>query len=312
MPEEIRKDQMKLDANESAFFTRQLEFVKRKTYDVKYKNLKATSLIPVSTEAPVGADSITFRSFTKVGIAKVVSDYANDFPRVDVYGTESSVKVHSLGNSYGYSIKEIRRSQMAGTNLESRRANTARRAMDELLDDIAWNGKTANNIQGLIDYPGITEYTLPNDGTGTTKTWSTKTPDQIIRDVSGLTNAVTTTTNGREIPDTCILPLKQYNQISTTRVTGGDTNTVLKFIMDTNPYLDTIEWVQELSGAGAGGLDRIMVYAKDPDHLTLEIPQAFEQFAPQWKGMTAEIPCHMETAGVIVYYPLSIAFADGL
>jgi hypothetical protein len=38
----------------------------------------------------------------------------------------------------------------------------------------------------------------------------------------------------------------------------------------------------------------------------------FEQFDPIQKGMEYEIPCHAETAGVIVYYPLSIAYGDGL
>lgn len=309
MPE---KDIFKLDVNESAFFKRQLEFIKSQTYDVKYKELKATTLIPVSTEAPNGADTITFRRFSKIGFAKIVSDYANDFPRVDIVGEEQQAFVRSLGDSYGYSVKEIRRAQMAGLNLNARRAETARRAIDELINDIAFSGDTDYNLQGLIDYPGITEYTVPNDGTGSSKLWSTKTPDQIVRDVTGMLDAVVDTTNGRESPDTLILPLSQYLIIANTRMTDGNDKTIMTYIKENNPFIKKIEWIVELKSAGAGSTDRMMIFPSDPRNLTLEIPQPFEQFTPQQKGMEFEVPCHAETAGVIVYYPLSIAFGDGI
>lgn len=305
-------DIYKLDANESAFFKRQLEFIKSQTYDTKYKELKATLLIPVSTEAPNGADTITFRRFSKVGFAKIVADYANDFPRVDIFGEEVQVPVRSIGDSYGYSIKEIRRAQMAGLNLNQRRAETARRAIDEKINDVAFSGDTDYNLQGLIDYPGTTEYTIPADGTGSSKLWSTKTPDQIVRDVTGLLDAIVDPTNGREAPDTLLLPITQFLLIANTRMTDGNDKTIMTYIKQNNPFINTIEWITELKSAGASSTDRMMMYTRDPRNLTLEIPQPFEQFTPQQKGMEFEVPCHAETGGVIVYYPLSIAFGDGI
>lgn len=49
-----------LDANESIFFERELEHVKARSYDIKYPEFKATMLIPVSTEAGPGAETITY------------------------------------------------------------------------------------------------------------------------------------------------------------------------------------------------------------------------------------------------------------
>lgn len=303
---------MKMDANENAFFNRQLEHIKAKTYDTKYKNLKAVGLIPVSNEAPAGADFITFRSFTAVGMAKIIADYAKDFPRVDVYGTEQSVKIRSIGDSYGYSIKEIRRAAMAGTNLDQKRAQFARRAIDELVDSIAWNGDSNSGLNGLINYPGITSATIPNDGTGSSKTWATKTPDQIVRDVTAMINAVWIPTNGREVPDTILLPMAQYNLIATKRMADGSDVTILKYLMSNLPYINTIEWLPELAGAGANGADRAIIYVRDAEHLTLEVPQPFEQFPAELEGMEYTIACHAETAGVVVYYPQSVAYADGI
>lgn len=306
-------DLYRLDANESAFFNRQLEYIKTKTYDQLNKELKYPDILPVSTETPNGAAVITWRSFKGIGFAKIISDYANDFPRVDMVGEEQSVKPRGIGDSYGYSIEEIRRAQFARFNLNARRAKTARRVIEEKINTIAIEGDDDYNLNGLINYPGITEYTVPDDGTGDEKLWSTKTGDQIVRDMSSIVSVgVIDNTNGVERPDTMLMPIEQYEYIANTRMTESSDKTIMGFFMENNPHIKTIDWLTELKGAGAGGTDRFMVYKKNPDKLTLEMPQMFEQFSPQQKGMEFQIPCHAKTGGVIVYYPLSIAFGDGI
>jgi len=79
----------RLDTNESIFFARQLEYIKGKTYDIKRPQLNALKLIPVSTETPEGASTITYRQYDTVGMAKVIANYSNDLPRADVKGKES-------------------------------------------------------------------------------------------------------------------------------------------------------------------------------------------------------------------------------
>lgn len=302
----------KLDANESAFLRRQTEHIKSKSYDVKHKLLKAATLIPVSTEAPSGAEFITYTVFDMIGQSTIISDYANDFKRVDVTGSEVQGKVKSTGNSYGYSVQELRTSQMANANLDTKRATASRKSSDQLTNSIAWSGDTDHNLKGLIAFPGITEYTVPTDGTGTSATWATKTPDQIVRDVMGMVNAIMVPTNGVEQPDTLILPLTQHNDIAGHRMTGGDSTTVLSYILKNNPFINRIDWVDELSGAGASSTDRMMMYSMDDDTLTLEIPQPYEVFGPQQEAMEFIFTAHARTAGVFVYYPAAVVFGDGI
>lgn len=308
----IQKNQIQLDANESVFFARQLESIKTKTYDVKQKQLKAFTLIPIATDADAGAEQITYRSFTQIGMAKFGSDYMTDSPRAGVYGTEVKRTVHAVRDHYGYSIQEIRRAAMTGTDLVAREAIAARRAIDEKVNTVALLGDTSTNLPGFLNNPNVTAYTVPNDGTGTVKTWSAKTPDQIIRDIGGLVNAVVVATNGRELPDTLLLPITQYNHIANTpRSTNSDTS-ILAYILKNNPYLKSVEWVSELAGAGSGATDRMLCYVKDEDHLTLEIPQPFEQFPPQQRNLAFIVECHERTAGTILYYPASVAVGDGI
>ena len=301
-----------LDTNESAFFNRELAFVKSKTYDAKLAELKGLTLIPISMEAGAGVNEIIFRQFRGVGLAKVIADYAKDFPRVDVYGEEKAVKVKGIGDSYGYSITEIRQSQRAGKNLDQRRAMTARRAHDELMNKMALKSDPVNGTNGLLDYPGITEVTLQADGTGTSKTWASKTADQIVRDINDMVNAVMTPTSAREVPDTLLLPIAQYNDIATRRIGEAGEKTLLKYILENSPYINRIDWLAELKNFGAGGANRALIGRFDEEHITLEIPQPFEQFEAQQEGMEYTIPCHSECAGTIIYYPLAFAFADGI
>jgi hypothetical protein len=306
-------DPVRLDRGESLYFAREVEHIKTQTYDAKPKELKGLLLIPISTEAGPAASVITFRRYTRVGFAKIIGNYANDFPRVDVFGEEDSVKVYSIGDSYGYNIMEIRQAVMTpGKNLELRRATAARMAHDDKANDLALNGDAEYKIMGIIKYPGITEATLPADGGPSNSTrWKDKSEDQILRDINILTDAVMLPTYNREVPDTLLLPMSVYNHLANKRL-GDNQTTLLKYIMDNNPVIKKIDWLSELASAGEGGLDRALIGKFDPEHITLEMPQPFEQFDPIQKGMEYTIPCHTRCAGVIVYYPLAFAFADGI
>lgn len=305
------ENEIRLDGFEQVFFDEQLALVKARTYDVKHKALKALTLLPVSTEQDPGADRIIWRSFDQVGVAKIVADYANDFPRADVAGEEHISPVRDIGSSYGYSLKEIRRAQKAGVSLDAKRAEACRRAIDEKQDKIAWFGDSKAKLPGFINAAGITEY-VAADGTSGSKTWASKTADEIVADVAGIITAAGEATNGIENPDTLILPLSLYNKLMTTPYGANRDKTILGFIRENYPQITRIDWVQDLAGAGAGGSSRVMAYSRDPLKVEVQIPQRLEQFPPQQKGLAFDIICAQSTGGTLVYYPLSVVFCDGL
>ena len=298
------------DSNLSAFFLRELESIEAQSYDTKYKMLKAFDLFPIDTSDNAGAATSTYRRFTKMGVAKIICDYADDAPRVDVYGEEVTTKIYTVGDSFGYSRQEIRESQMTGKNLNTMRAETAKRASDEKLNSLAWSGDSNYNISGFISYSGITAYSTPNGAAGTPQ-WSTKTPDEILADMNGIVTSVINSTNGVEQPNTMIMPISQHRLISTVRVT--DTNeTILSFYLRTNGIINKVDWVTELSGAGTGSSDRFMVYNNSRSNLAFKIPLPYQQLPPQEKGYGFEILTETRTAGIVIYYPLSVAYGDNI
>lgn len=307
----MTKKIINLDANESMFFARELEVVKAASYDVVYPELKARSLIPVSFEAGPGAQTITYEQYDAVGMAKIIAAYADDLPRADIKGKEFTSRVRSIGASYGYNLQEIRSAQLAGKPLQQRKAAAAKEAMLRLEDKIAASGDVGHGLLGLINHPNISSTTLPADGTGASVLWSTKTALLILRDLNKLANFIVENTKEVEQPDTIVLPTAKYNTLMSTPLGDNAAVTILKQFLDNSVYIKNVIPWGKLTGAGAGGLDRMIAYKKDPMKLTLEIPQDFEQLDLQPKGLEYLVPCHMRCGGVIIYYPLSVAFADG-
>jgi hypothetical protein len=314
MPREVVKS-VNLDANESVFFARELESIKARSYDVKYPELKGTMLIPVSTDAGPGAESITYHQFDSVGVAKIIANYADDLPRADVLGKEFTSKVRGIGASYGYNLQEVRAAAMAGKPLQQRRANAARRANDQTVNNIAWFGDATHGLLGLLNNPNITAATAPN-GTGGFPQWTTKTAAEILADLNNTVNGIISLTKGVEVPDTVLLPVEQYTLISTKQNSTASDTTVLQYFLRNQPIINRVEWVNELkdvatppSGA-AGPVDCLVVYKRDPDKLTLEIPQAYEQLPVQERNLEFVVPVHSRCGGVIIYYPLSVSVLE--
>lgn len=301
----------RLDANESIFFAKELDYVKSKAYDVKYPANNALALFPVTSEADPGADTISYDSYDMVGMAKIIANYADDLPRADVKATRETVKVFGIATSYGYSTKDIRRARMAGKPLSTKKAEAARRANDTRINNIAFWGDEESGIVGILNHPNISKYVIPGDGTSSATEWASKTAEQIIRDMNAAVSSVVDATNGVEIPDTMLLPIKQYNLIAGMLMPDSSGFTVLKFFRENNPYITTVKAVHELKGADDGD-DVMLIYRNSSDALSLELPLPFTQLAPQRKNLEFVVPCESSTAGIIVYYPLSVCLASGI
>lgn len=308
----------RLDAEESAFFSRELEYVKTRSYDKKYADIKARMIIPVSTEADPWADSIVYESYDHVGMAKLITGYSSDLPRADVKAQEFIHPVKSLGSSYGYNIMEIRKSAARGKSLEQRKANAAKRAILEKENALALLGDSDVGFDGFLKHPNVPVVVLPADNTSNDTEWinangvALKTPSQILRDLHMLVNAVVDQSLGKETPDTLLLPRSRFLYVASTPFSTGDSDgkTILKMFLEQSLYIKNVEWLNELETAGSGGSKRMMAYRRDPEAVTMEIPQDFEQFDPQPENLEFVVPCHSRFGGVLFYYPLSAAYAD--
>lgn len=301
----------KLDANESLLFARQLEYISREVMKAEYVTNSAFSFFPVTSEVPAGATSFTYTMYDQVGLAKVISNYAKDLPRADVTAKQFNYPVQTIGISYGYNTQEIRSSQMTGMKLPADKAQAARDGHAMKINQLAFYGETEYGIPGFFTNANVPAVTIAADGTGATKTFSTKTADQIIRDVQSVINAIIVQSKGLYRPNVVALPVAQYAQLNAlARSTTTDT-TVMQFLRNTNPGVEFMP-VYELAGSGTAGVDRMYAMYKSSDVLNLEIPMMLEEHAPQPQGLEFVVPMESRFAGVRVRRPLAIAYGEGI
>ncbi len=301
---------IRIDAGETAALARQLEFIYAQTYDVKYAELKARRFIPIDTSVDAGAEFFTYRQWDMFGMAKLIANYADDLPRVDALAKEFVAPIKSLGASYGFSIQDMRRAAMSGSQLDARRARAARRAHEQSFDEIMAFG---NADAGLVGFTNNGNVPIVGPVTGT---WvgSAATPLQMIEDLNTLVNSIIIATLETFVPNTLLLSNVSFQRINSTPMssTGDADKTVLRFFLDNNPYITDIDQWNKLNAAGAGGVSRAIAYMRSEEVLAGVEPQPFEQFPPQARNLEFVIPTHSRIGGVRMQYPLAVAYMDDL
>lgn len=290
----------------SIFFERELEHIKAKTFEVQYADIMFRSLWPVATDANPGATHITYQVYDKRGMAKIINTYAGDLPRADVDGREVTVPVRTIGSSFGYSRKEILSARMAGKSLEQRRADAARRAIEEFMNNVSLFGDSDSGLYGVLTHPNIPVSDVP-DGAALTPEWSTKTADEILDDINAIFSEVNANTEGKERANTLLLPLAQWNLIFTKRVPDLSM-TIAQLVIQNSPYLSSpsdIVAVPQLEGAGTAGVDVMIAYPKDPMKVEFEIPEDIIFHPEERRNLEVITPVTAECGGLNVYYPLA-------
>lgn len=295
---------IKLDSADTVFFNRELETIKTKSYDVLYAQRGARLAFPISYEAGEGADSITYRQYDRKGMAKIISNYADDLPFAEVTGKEFTVRVKDLGMAYQYSNREVRNARMIGKPLETRRATATIEGIEDKINALAWNGDADFNIQGYFDNANVPVGSAP------TGTWSTATSQEIYDDVVEIVNGVTSQSSDVHNATELWLPIAQYGIIKTKRMDSGTDTTIAKYIEDNLGVV--IRKFKELSGAGAGATDRMVAVERSEMNFTLEIPMEVMTLPFEQRNLTNVVNNIASCGGVIVYRPLSMKWSDGI
>lgn len=305
-PEE---DLFRQDSKYTAMLEKQLEYVKTKTYDIVYPQFKARMLIPVDNSADPGAETITYRQWDAFGIANIISNYADDIPLVDALAEEFTQKVQSIGLGYQYSIQDMRRVAMSGARLDQKRAAQTRKGIEQKIENIGATGDSNGGLTGIANNANVT---LVSPVTGS---WSSATGAQMVADMLHLESSIIIANKETFLPTTLALDIASYRRFNSVRIsTTGDTHTTAlqAFLKSSQNVKEVVSWNKLATADAAGTGPRAIMYTKDPDVLTLEIPQEYEQFPPQQKNLAFFVPAHARVAGVIWYYPIAGGYMDGL
>lgn len=311
------------DAQQQAlsFLVAQTSYIEAQVVRILYPEIQYPNLIPIDTSAPEWAKSVTFYSMDMVGQAEWFHHEAKDIPLADVTREKFEQGIRMAGIGYRYTLEELGQAQMLGVNLSTDRAEAARRAYEEFLDDKLINGDAAINWDGLLDFTGVTASTAAEDATLTTTLWSGKTGDEVIADINDALSGVWTASKQIELADTVLLPPSEFARLATRprAADGASDMSILDWLTKYNVYtMQTgqplmVRAVRGLEDVGDGGSGRMVVYRRDPQVLKAHLPMP-HRFLPVWQTgpITYDVPGIFRFGGLEIRRTGAVRYVDGI
>jgi hypothetical protein len=304
-------------AYDTMFLARQLTQIETEVYRVQYADLKFRQIVPIkNTGLNPGAASFVYSVWDWFGVAKFISSFADDLPRVGIRAKEVASLVHSLGDSYGYSLLDLMQASMAGISLDSEEAKAAAAAIERKLDYVAALGEPALGMLGWANQPNVTVSSpaangAQNGGGGTSTQFRHKTAEQILMDLDGVAADMAVSTFETFIPDTIVMPPSLYAILAVQRTSNlNTTETTLSNFLKVSPYIKRIETWNRLERAGATGGPRIVFQKSDPQVGQFYIPMEAKTVPPQERNLAIVVNLWARTGGFVLRQPLGMRYVD--
>lgn len=297
--DDARLKRVHTDANESAIFAASLEYWLSETIDMQYPQLLADSLIPMKTSIPPGASDVVTYGYDQTGEARVLANYGEDIPRVDLHAQRMTTPMISLAAAFAVTLQQVREAAMAGGGsgqqavpLENLGLAAVRRVLMTRADQILSIGDATIGAQGILNVTGV----VP--GAFTTGGWNAvgaATAAQVDADVSLARSTLFAATGNVFEPDTLLLPTTAYAYIQTLPMFVAGGPTVLEWLQQKHG-LNVVKWWR-CDGSGAAGVDRAMLFSN-----TREVIEGYrsidvELLAPEYRSTYWLTVGHCRTAG---------------
>lgn len=303
-----------LDANETVFFLRELEHRDPRKYQNLFAALKGRSFVPLIEGIPEWATSHRYKMYEVSGEAGLGSPDQTAIPTVNVVAREVQRNIKSIPVAFEWTVDEIKASAATGAGLDDLTVMAAMSAAERKADKMLAIGDSNASIEGLLNHTGVPTSTAgAKTGGGTVWTGASVTPDEIIKDVNTMisdTRAALKEASERGGLDApaferwvLLLPGANYTKIATTPRSSTSDTSILRWLLDNNPFLESIEEWSECDSVS--GATRAMLYPRDPLCVGGIINQEFTQHAPQAVDLKIRVPCQMKCGGTIIRYPVA-------
>ena len=295
-----------------AFLTPQLRRIEAEVYSIKYPSFDVTRFMTVDTSGDMWDVGTLVYSMDKVGEAQFMSGGAFDIPYASTSMTQNTHNYHLAAIGYEWNTQELQRAAKLGRSLSSDKAGAAVLASERFIYNIAMTGNSEKNWTGFVNNGSAPSAQVPSDGTSSSRLWTAKTVDQILRDINEALTAVETGTGETHVANTLVLPTTTYNYIATTRV--GDTgSTILQFLQANNAAGESLTILKSraLETAGTGSTKRLIAYDNNPQVVKFHLPGP-HKFLPAFQkaSLVYEVAGLMNVGGVEVRLPKAIVYRD--
>jgi len=304
------------DAGETAIIQRGLDYVQKQATEKAYAELRALQFVPVLSDVPVGASTVTWVLKDRAGIATRTGGKGGDLPRGNISLSENTTPIVNYGSEYAYTTAELRafdyyngQGRGPAINLDTARGEVAAEMIARKIDRVVGFGDTEDSrIKGFANNSNVTV-------SAATATWATLTWEEMLDELFQLANNPVTVSKEVFRPNAILLPTAQWMLVSTTYNSLG-TKTVLELFNDAmraqGRNISVESWPLLATADAAGTGPRAISYVKDAEVVGAVVPFMFLAQPPQPRGLEWVIPCEGACGGAIVKQPLGVYYRDGL
>lgn len=301
-----------------AFLTPQLHRIEAEVYMTKYPSFDITQFMSVDSSGDMWDVGTLVYSMDNVGQAQFLAGGAFDMPYASTQMSQATRNFHLAGIGYEWNTQELQRAAKLGRALPSDKAQAAVMAADRFIYGIAMTGKNPAGTSekgwtGFTNNGSAPAAQVANDGTSSSRLWTAKTPDQILRDINSAITLVETGTGETFIADTLVLPTTAYDYIATTPRASGSDMTILSYLKANNTAGTglAIKKSRALETAGTSTSTRLVAYANNPQVIKFHLPGP-HQFLPAFQkaSMVYEVAGIMNVGGCEVRVPKAMVYKD--
>jgi hypothetical protein len=288
--------------------------IANETYGLDRVALNATTFIPMQDGVQPWQSAWGYKVVSEVGMAAFIADYADDLPPVARFLTPKSVGIKTIGDSYAYSEFELQQWLATKVDLSRDDAETARRKIDEKVDDVLLMGDEGQGVTGLFNNENVTVVESTAGASGQTD-FENKTYKEIVAQFRAVFAAQKNLFKDKKVAtkiDSVILPDDAFGYLETTNVSDSIDTSILDSLKAKFPQI--VNWYRSelLEDAGANGTGRAVFYRKAKNVLSYVLPEPFRQKNPQEQSLHYKVPCYARIGGTVIKNLKGIVYCDGV
>lgn len=279
--------------------------------------------IKLRTDVSFANESTSFvrSSFGGVGTQEAqgipwITSNTNSIPDISINGERVVTPLRLAARELVYSSIDLDRSRLLGQPIDVTKMNALQLKWNLETDNYVYLGDTFLGVTGLLNNATVVSALVAADGTGSSTLWTTKTADQMLRDVNEMLTAAWAASAYTVMPNTIGLPPAQLAYVASQRISNTGIS-ILKYLQENNIAInqggEALKFVpmKRLIGIGAGSTNRMIAYNNDEQYLRFPmVPMRRE--ASYYHSINFHAPYVWAYGEIEFVFPETVIYRDGI
>jgi hypothetical protein len=221
-----------------------------------------------------------------------------------------------------YTILELESAAKLGRPIDAQKYEGLKLKHQMDIDEQVYVGDASLSVTGMLNHTLVTNIANVVNGASASPLWTTKTPDEILKDVNELITSVWQASAWAVMSNKLLLAPAQFGFISTKLIGTAGQTSILKYLLENNVLnasgkgklsIQPCKWC---IGAGVGGTigtvgnDRMMLYSQEQQYLRFPMTPLVRT-PIQYDAIYHKSTYYCRLGVVECVYPETIGYRDG-